>query len=249
MGLGNIPSGDEGGIALNTGNSANDRVFQKKFPQIMQDTIGTMAKIKGRLVLREGTSPMFMKAPPIPYSLQEKVERELERMVQEGALTPVTWSEWASPVVVAPKADGTVRICGDFKATVNPCLKVDQYPLPRIEDIFATLGGSTVFSKIDLHLAYLQMELEEESKECTTINTPKGLYRFNRLAFGIASAPALWQRAIEQVLAGIPKTQCLLDDIIVAGSTDEEHLKLLDEVLGRLNEYNLSINKKKSKFF
>ena len=78
---------------------------------------------------------------------------------------------------------------------------------------------------------------------------PKGLYRFNCLAFGIASAPALWQQAIEQVLAGISKTQCLLDDIIVAGSTDEEHLKLLDEVLGRLNEYNLTINKKKSKFF
>ena len=206
--------------------------FRKKFPRIMQDTIGTMAKIKGCLVLREGTSPMFMKARPIPYSLREKVERELERMVQEGALTPVTWREWASPVVVAPKADGTVRICGDFKATVNPCLKVDQYPLPRIEDIFATLGGSTVFSKIDLHSAYLQMELEEESKECTTINTPKGLYPFNCLAFGIASAPALWQRAIAQsvVLARISKTQCLLDDIIVAGSTDEEHLKLLDEV-------------------
>ena len=101
----------------------------------MRDTIGTMAKIKGHLVLREGTSPVFMKARPIPYSLREKVEQELERMVHEGAITPVTWSEWASPVVVAPKADGTVRICGDFKATVNPCLKVEQYPLPRIEDI------------------------------------------------------------------------------------------------------------------
>eukprot|EP00731_Ephydatia_muelleri_P002940 Em0001g2940a len=77
----------------------------------------------------------------------------------------------------------------------------------------------------------------------------QGLYCFNRLAFGIASAPALWQRAIEQVLAEIPKTQCLLDDIFVAGSTDAEHLKLLDEVLGRLNECNLTINKKKSKFF
>ena len=93
------------------------------------------------------------------------------------------------------------------------------------------------------------MELEEESKKCTTINTAKGLYHFHRLAFGIASAPALWQRTIEQVLAGIPKTQCLLEDIIVAGSTDEEHLKLLDKVLRRLNEYNLTINKKKSKFF
>ena len=80
-----------------------------------------------------------MKARPIPYSLRKKVELELERMVQEGAITLATWSEWASPVVVAPKADGTVHICGDFQATVNPCLKEDQYPLSHIEDIFVTL--------------------------------------------------------------------------------------------------------------
>ena len=93
------------------------------------------------------------------------------------------------------------------------------------------LEDSTIFSKIDLQSAYLQMELEEESKEFTTINTHKGLYRFNRLAFGIASAPAIWQRAMEQVLVGI---QCLLDDVIVAGTSMEEHFMLLEQVLERL---------------
>ena len=125
--------------------------------------------------------------------------------------------------MVVPKPDGSVRLCGDFKTTVNPALNVDQFPLPRVEDILATLGGSDVFSKIDLRWAYLQMELEEESKVLATINTHKGLYRYNRLAFGIASAPAIWQKTIERVLEGIPKTQCLLDDIIVAGTGEEEH--------------------------
>ena len=92
------------------------------------------------------------------------------------------------------------------------------------------------------------MELEEESKVLATINTHKGLYRYNRLAFGIASAPAIWQKTIERVLEGIPKTQCLLDDIIVAGTGEEEHLKLLEQVLERLQRYNLTINKNKCTF-
>ncbi|KAL5475243.1 hypothetical protein EMCRGX_G027319 [Ephydatia muelleri] len=223
-------------------------LLRKKFPQLFREELGKMAKITARLTRKEDTSPVFMKARPVPYSLRHKVETELERMVEIGALTPVSWSEWASPIVVVPKPDGSVWICGDFRVTVNPSLKVDQYPLPRVEDILATLQDSTTFSKIDLQSAYLQMELEEGSKEVTTINTQKGLYRFNRLAFGIASAPAIWQRAMDQVLMGIPKTQCLLDDIIVAGSSVEEHLTLLEQVLDRLAQYNLTLNKKKCKF-
>ena len=118
-------------------------------------------------------------------------------------------------------------------------MKVDQYPLPCIEDILANLGGGNTFSKVDLNLAYLQMELDEESKILATISTHRELYCFNCLSFGVASAPAIWQRAMEQVLEGIPKTQCFMDDIIVAGSSEEEHLQLLDWVLERLNRYNL----------
>ena len=132
-----------------------------------------------------------------------------------------------------------LRVSVETSSTVNPHLKVDQYPLPFIEDILANLGGGNTFSKVDLNLAYLQMELDEESKILATISTHKGLHRFNCLSFGIASAPAIWQRAMEQVLEGIPKTQCLLDDIIVAGSSEEEHLQFLDWVLERLNRYNL----------
>ena len=107
------------------------------------------------LYLREGATPVFLKARPVPYSLRKNVELELEKLVKEGVLTPVSWSEWATPIVVVPKADGSLCICGDFKSTVNPHLKVDQYPPPRIEDILANLGGGNTFSKVDLHLAYL----------------------------------------------------------------------------------------------
>jgi hypothetical protein len=95
------------------------------------------------------------------------VEEELKRLQSEGILSKVEWSDWATPIVPVPKQDGSVRICGDFKGTINPTLQAEQYPdpLPRIEDIFAHLAGGKKFSKIDLRHAYHQIELEEESKK------------------------------------------------------------------------------------
>jgi len=97
---------------------------------------------------------------------------------KEGTLTKVNHSEWATPIVPVLKKSGDIRICGDFKVTVNPVLKVDQYPLPKIEDIFAKLAGQQ-FTKLDLTQAYLQLPVHENSKELVTINTHKGLYTYN----------------------------------------------------------------------
>ena len=161
------------------------------------------------------------------------MEKELERLEKGGIIAPVSTSERATPVVVAPKKDGSIQLCGDFRMTVNQAIKVDKYPLPLIEDIFASLGGSTMFSKVDLRHAYLQMELEEQAKELCTVSTHEGLYRYNRLPFGVSSAPALWQRTMELILQGILKTQCLLDDIIVAGSSEEKHFHILGTSAGK----------------
>ena len=73
------------------------------------------------------------------------------------------------------KRDGSVRICGDYKLTVNQAAKLDPYPLPKIEDLFAQLAGGKTFTKLDFAHAYQQIELDEDSKDCVTINTHKGL--------------------------------------------------------------------------
>ena len=143
------------------------------------------------------SQPQFRKARQVPYSLRPKVDEELKRLQGEGILSKVEWSDWATPIVPVPKQDGSVRICGDFKGTINPTLQAEQYPLPRIEDIFAHLAGGKKFSKIDLRQAYHQIELEEESKKYLTINTSMGLFQYNRLVFGIISAPAIWQRTMD----------------------------------------------------
>ena len=105
--------------------------------------------------------------------------------------------------------------CRDFKVTLNPALQVDQYPLPKIENIFANLAGGEKFTKLDLRQAYLQLHLSEDSKPLLTINTHKGLYRYHRMTYGISPAPSIWPRAIDTILQGLPGVQCILDDMII----------------------------------
>ena len=157
--------------------------------------------------------PCFWKPRPVPYAIQDKVKGELDRLVKRGILTKVDTSDWASPIVVV-KADRSLRLCGDYKVSVNRVIDINQYPLPTAEDLFATLSGGKMFnSKIDLSSAYLQLELEDDCKKYLTINTQNGLYQFNRLAFGVASAPAIFQCTMDRILQGIPNVCCYLDDI------------------------------------
>lgn len=100
---------------------------------------------------------------------------------------------WASPVVVVPKPDGGLRVCIDPKRTLNPQLEDNLYPIPRIEDIFAEIGGHKVYAVIDLTGAFQQLELGESSWELVTITTPFGLFSYMRIQFGIKVAPAVFQ--------------------------------------------------------
>ena len=94
---------------------------------------------------------------------------------------------------MVPKPDGRVRLCGDFKVTVNPLLDINQYPLPKPDDLFHQLNGGQKFSKIDLRDAYMQVELDEEAKKYLAWDTQEGLFQFERLPVGVALAPAISQ--------------------------------------------------------
>ena len=114
-------------------------------------------------------------------------------------------------MVPVPKKDGLLRLCGDYKITVNPAIEIDQYLLLKPEDLFASLAGGTKFSKIDLTSAYQQLCLDEESQGLTTVNTHRGLYKYTRLPFGVASAPAMFQQVMDTVLQGLPNVICYLE--------------------------------------
>ncbi|UYV64813.1 K02A2.6-like, partial [Cordylochernes scorpioides] len=221
-----------------------------KFAEVfVTSNVGIIKDHKAHLILRKDANPRFFRARNVPYVMRNAIEKELKNLEAQGVITKIERSDWATPIVPIMKKNGHVRICGDFKITLNPVLKIDQYPLPKIEDIFAILGRGINFSKIDLSQAYLQLELDENSKEMAVINTHKGLYRYNRLPFGIASAPAIWQRIIEQILSGIPGTLVYLDDILITGESEADHLRNLEAVLNKLNEYGLKANREKCNFF
>ena len=113
----------------------------------------------------------FVKLDQFLMHKSKKVETELDRLVREGILKPVDVLEWDTPIVPIKKADNSLRLCGDYKITVNRESKLDHYPIPKVEDLFAEMAGCTTFTKLDLSHAYQQIELEEESQEYLTLNT------------------------------------------------------------------------------
>jgi len=144
--------------------------------------------------------------------------------------------------------NGSIRICGDYKQTINKFSKTEIYSLPRVEELFATLSGGQSFTTLDLSHAYLQLELEEDSQELVTINTHNGLYKYKRLPFGVALAPAIFQRIMEATLQSLPMVCVYLDDILVLDKTQQEHLTNLNEVLTRLEAAGLCLKKEKCTF-
>jgi len=222
--------------------------LQDKYQEVFSETLGTITPFQAKLNVAKDATPKFFKPRSVPFALREWVENELDRLENEGVLEKTTYSEWAAPIVAVPKRDGRLRLCGDYKVTVNPVLDVDQYPLPKPDDIFATLSGGQKYTTLDLSHAYNQLLLDEDSRKYVTINTPKGLYRYTRLPFGIASAPAIFQRTMDSILQGVEGVACYIDDIIITGKTDEEHLEHLEEVLQRLLRHGVHVKWAKCRF-
>ncbi|XP_045541427.1 uncharacterized protein K02A2.6-like [Papilio machaon] len=223
--------------------------LQARFSKTFSDRLGKFNKYKIRLLLKEQSRPLFFKARPIAFALKEKVTKEIDRLVDLGVLKPVDHSEYASPIVPVLKRNGSVRICADYAVSINKQLVVDQYPLPTVNELFSKLHSGEQFTKLDLSSAYNQLCLDEESQKLTCINTHRGLYQYTRLVFGLSSAPAIFQRAMETVLSGLEGVLCLLDDILVTGRNREEHLARLSSVLQRLEEAGLTLQKDKCEFF
>ena len=153
----------------------------------------------------------------LPYSLKGKIEQELDRLVKQGVIEPNTFSEWAAPIVPVLKKEGTVRICGDYKLSVNQASKVDIYSLPKIDNLFASLAGGKTFSKLDLTNAYQQISLDKQSKKIVAINTYKGLFQYNCLPFGVAATPSIFQQIMETFLQDLLGVCIYLDDILITG--------------------------------
>ena len=120
----------------------------EKFPNLFKDGLGTVKNYQVKLSVDPDAKPKYCKPRSVLFVLKEAIENDLDRLEQLGVITKVNYSEWAAPIVAVPKTDGGVRICGNYKVTINPVLEVDRYPLPTPEDLFATVSGAKYFPKL-----------------------------------------------------------------------------------------------------
>ena len=228
--------------------SMQARLQKLKESPVFQPGIGEVVGHEATLQLKEDHSPVFRKARSVPFAIKERIEVTLQKMTEDKILKPVDNSEYASPIVPVEKEDGSIRICGDYKATLNPNLLTKQYPLPTVEECFQPMNGGQLFSKLDIRQAYNNLKLRESDQKLTTINTSKGLFVWTRLPYGISSSTAIFQQSMDRVLQGLNSVVCRVDDILVTGRDDEEHLSNLEEVIRRLETAGFRCNLKKTQF-
>lgn len=155
--------------------------IKEKYSDVYNRNFGDIKDVEVDLILRENVKPIFCKPHNVTFALRSAVEAELDTLQKNSIIYPVTQSEWATPVVVVPKENGSVRLCGNFKITLNPYVRTDHYPLPVPDEIFNRIAGAKMFCKLDLANAYAQCRVSAKSQELLTINTHKGLFRYRRI--------------------------------------------------------------------
>ena len=175
----------------------------KEFPKLFGPGIGCFNKGTIKLVLKTNAIPKACKPRHVPFSLQGKVESEIKRLEKLGHIESVEVSEWATPIVPIIKNDTSVRLCGNFKLTVNPQLVINRHPLPTINEIFGKLKGGKKITEIDLTHSYMQVPVDPDSRDMLTIITYIGLFRYTKLTEGVASGPGEFQRIMENCLRNI----------------------------------------------
>ncbi|KAL5474644.1 hypothetical protein EMCRGX_G026625 [Ephydatia muelleri] len=178
---------------------------------------------------------------------RQEVRQLLTEMLKNDIIQPSN-SPWSSPIILVCKRDGSTRFCIDYRK-VNSVTRKDAYPLPRVDDILDTLGGSKWFSTLDLKSGYWQVEVDSSSREKTAFTTSEGLYEFKVMPFGLCNAPATFQRLMNRVLCDVNWVECLvyIDDTVVIGRTFEQHLSNLGTVLSRLRQAGLKLQPEKCK--
>ena len=189
-------------------------------------------------------SPATCKVRPIPADKLDEVKRLLDEMESSGVIEkvgPNSNTNWSSALHVVRGKGKKPRVCVDYRI-LNSKITNDSYPLPLIRNISQKLHGSKFFSKIDLKKAYWNVPLYGPHKHKSTVVTPFGAYFFNRLPFGIASAPNSFQKGLESIFRDIPNLFIYMDDLLVYTETKEEHEKIVQQVLQKLHENGMAIS-------
>ena len=222
-------------------------LVEESFPKVFKElgNLGDPYTIK----LSQNATPHAIYTPrTIALPMRVKAQEELEKMESMGVISKAEQpTQWCAGMVAVPKKNGNLRICVDLKH-LNEAVQREVHPLPKVNETLAQLSGATIFSKLDANSGFWQILLNEESRPLTRFISPFGRYWFNKLPFGISSAPELFQKRMSTILKGLEGVVCQMDDVLVFGCTVAEHDKRLMAVLKRIEEAGATLNREKCSF-
>ena len=236
------------------------------FDSIISKSSGDIGKtLLIEMDIDTGNSPPIASRPyTLPLKHYEWVRKEISTLERAGIITK-SISPWASPVVIvlkksAPGEPPQRRMCVDFRKLNKTQPEVHNMnggkgcislvPLPKIDELYAKLQGYKIFSTLDLRSGYYHIGLSHSAKPKTAfVISGMGKYEFNRVLFGLAQAPAHFQKLINEVLTDCNFAMRYLDDIIIFSKTEEEHLEHLETIFNRLHEAGLKLKLQKCSFF
>ena len=200
---------------------------------------------KHHIQLKENAVPTVHAARRVPFALREKLKSELDRLEKMGVIKRTEEpTDWVNALVIVEKPNGSLRLCLDPK-NLNAYIKREHHHLPHKSEIVADMAGAQFFSKLDASQGFYQMQLDDASTKLCTMATPFGRYSFQRMPYGISSAPEVYHKTIERLMEGLEGVRVFIDDILIWGTTKEEHDSRLQCVLQRINATNLKLNKSK----
>ena len=208
--------------------------------------LGTTTLVK-HVINTEDQAPVRQPVRRMPFALRSNVDQMVDEMLDQRVIKPSS-SPWSSPVVLVKK-DGGLRFCVDYRR-LNHVTKLDEFPLPLIDDTLDLSAGARYFTTLDLASGYWQVAMDPASQKKTAFTTYSGLYEFCKMPFGLVNAPATFQRLMEVVLAGLARSSChvYLDDVLVFGRTLEEHNSNLSKVFERIRGAGLRLKPRKCNF-
>ena len=234
-----------------TENKATLQNILQQFPQNFEG-LGKLKNHQVKLHVDTSIKPVATPARPVPYHLKERVSKKIEKMIQmqqdvieeHPATKP---APWISNAVIAPKADGAIRMTLDAR-NVNKAIQASNLPIPRQEDIKAKLSGAKMFSNMDFKSAFWQLELHPDSRYLTVFHFNDKLYQYKRLTVGVKPAQGELNMALQPLFANIPQAHLIHDDLTVATTTNAEHNQAIEAVMNVISRAGITLNQDKCTF-
>ena len=201
------------------------------------------------LAIKKGSWPVKQAQRRFCPELIPQIEEEVNKLINAGFIREVTYPTWIANIVPVRKKNGQLRVCVDFRDLNQACPK-DDFPLPITEITVDATTGHEALSFMDGSSGYNQIRMAPEDEELTAFCTPKGIYCYKVMPFGLKNAGATYQRAMQKIFDDLlhKKVECYVDDLVVKSKGRAEHLQDLKLIFDRLRKYQLKMNPLKCAF-